>query len=245
MRALPLRRLEAAAGYVFGQDGGELELPPGHRDPRAALTAAMRPALQRGRCHVSFSGGRDSSAVLAVATDIARREGLDDPIPVTLRFSAVPSTDESDWQETVIDRLGIVAWEVVEIADELDLLGAIARQTLTEHGLLWPPNAYAHVPLLRRAHGGALMTGFDGDGVFGFWRWRHAQAVLHRRTALSRRDPARVMLALLPPSARRHLMRSPYERAAPWLSAAGSRQLARAARAFAAAEPRRWDRRLG
>jgi asparagine synthase (glutamine-hydrolysing) len=51
-----------------------------------ALFAAIEPALASGKCLVAFSGGRESSWVLAVATEAARSHGYADPIPVTLRF---------------------------------------------------------------------------------------------------------------------------------------------------------------
>jgi asparagine synthase (glutamine-hydrolysing) len=254
-RALALSRLEAATGLALGQDGsagpdlspavaGERSTRSKRDAPRAALAGAMLRALRRGPCWVSFSGGRDSSAVLAVATDAARRAGLDDPIPVTLRFDGVASTDESRWQELVVRHLGLRSWEIIQIGDDLDLLGPIARTVLRRHGLLWPPNAHLHVPILARARGARLMTGFDGDGLLGDWRWARAQAVLHGRRPIGWRDPARVALAALPARARTRLRPPALAGAAPWLAAAAQRDLAAHARRHAAAEPRRWDRRL-
>ena len=76
-----LSPLEVASGLVFGllpaAEAAPAAGPP--EDPLEALEAAVRPALERSPCVVSFSGGRDSSAVLAVATQVARREGL--PLP--------------------------------------------------------------------------------------------------------------------------------------------------------------------
>ena len=91
------------------------------------------------------------------------------------------STEETEWQELVVDHLGITRWDVIEIGDELDLLGPIAQRSLRRHGLLWPPNAFFHGPMLERARGARLVTGFDGDGVLGSWRWARAQSVLSRR----------------------------------------------------------------
>ena len=62
---------------------------------------ALRPS-QRGPCLVSFSGGRDSSLVLAAAAKAARRDGLALPVPVTNRFACGPHSHESDWQELVV-----------------------------------------------------------------------------------------------------------------------------------------------
>lgn len=134
----------------------------------------VRPALLRQPCVVSFSGGRDSSAVLAVAVRLARREGLALPVPVTMRFADAEDTHESDWQELVIRHLGLKEWVRLDLTDELDLLGPISTDVLLRHGLLWPPNSFAHLVILREAPGGSLLTGLDGDGVFGNWRYRAA-----------------------------------------------------------------------
>ena len=62
----------------------------GAGSPREAMERVLREALQRAPCIVAFSGGRDSSAVLALAVDLARREGLQEPLPVTRRFLNAP-----------------------------------------------------------------------------------------------------------------------------------------------------------
>jgi hypothetical protein len=246
LRAPPLSRWELATGYALGGEGGPE--PPAHRgghtDPRAALEAAMRAPLTRTPCVVSFSGGRDSSAVLAVATAAARREGLPDPVPVTLRFPGVASTDESRWQELVVAHLGLRDWERIELGDELDLLGPVARAALLTHGLLWPPNSYFHVPILERAVGGALLTGLDGDGLLGGWRWHRTQAVLSRRVRPEARDPARVALALSPPRVRQRWMRPSVLRVVPWIRTGARPKLEALVRTDAAREPRRWDQRI-
>ena len=134
--------------------------------PLAALERACLPALRRGRCCVSFSGGRDSSIVLAAATRVARREGLALPTPVTNRFPHAGPTDESEWQELVVRHLGLDDWLRIDHTDALDIVGPVARQVLERHGLLWPFNAHFHVPLLEAAEGGALLTGIGGDELF-------------------------------------------------------------------------------
>lgn len=241
-----MHRLELATGLPFGADEPLYGGPRGGAagDPRAALSARIAPALERTPCCVSFSGGRDSSAVLALATAVARREGLPDPVPVTLRFSGIASTEESSWQQLVVDHLRLKEWEVITIDEELDLLGEIARQTLATHGLMWPPNAYIHVPILDRAVGGCVLTGLDGDGLFGGWRWSRVAAVLRARVRPVPRDVLRVGLALAPQWVRRPVMREPLVAALPWLRPAVRRQVGEAVRADAAAEPLRWDRRL-
>ena len=78
--------------------------------PREALERAILPALLRPPCLVSFSGGRDSAAVLAVATALARREGLPAPIPATNVFPAADDSDETAWQELIVRHLGLSEW---------------------------------------------------------------------------------------------------------------------------------------
>src|SRR5690606_42164979 len=67
-------------------------LPHVTTTPRAALEAVIGRALRRPPCYVSFSGGRDSSAVLSVATGVARRGGLADPVPLTGAYTGVVRT---------------------------------------------------------------------------------------------------------------------------------------------------------
>ena len=101
--------VELATGLVFGGTPRALASDVTLR-PDAALAAAVTPAVRTGRCFVSFSGGRDSSAVLATAAAVARRESLPLPVPVTLRASEVPSSDEAEWQESVIRHLRLSDW---------------------------------------------------------------------------------------------------------------------------------------
>jgi asparagine synthase (glutamine-hydrolysing) len=246
-RAPRLTPLELAAGIALGAQGGEPERSDSssHRTARAALEAVIAGRLTREPCVVSFSGGRDSSAVLAVATDVARRQGLALPIPVTFRFPDVPLADESDWQERIIGHLGLKAWERIDLTTELDLLGEIARDCLTTHGVAWPPNAYLHVPIFRAARHGTVLTGLDGDGLFGDWKWCHAQAVLHRKVQAGWRDTARVGLAFSPQVVRRAVLgrRPPF--IPDWLSPALQREVLTTLIGRSASEPRRWDRRVG
>jgi hypothetical protein len=105
------RPWEIASGVALGLDPSAGALPAdGPADPRAALDAVLLRALGRPPCLVSFSGGRDSSAVLAAAAAVARREGLALPVPLTYRFAAVAETDEARWQERVVGRLDLPDW---------------------------------------------------------------------------------------------------------------------------------------
>ena len=229
---MSLTALELALGLPIGSDA-PFALPAGGGDPAAALEAAVLEPLRRGPCLVSFSGGRDSSAVLAVATGVARRHGLPDPIPASIRVPGAPAAGESRWQELVVAHLGLSDWLRPEFGDELDLVGPVAAAAMRRHGLLWPFNAHFHVPMLEAARGGTLLTGIGGDELF-----RAAVTPLPVRTA------RRVALHLAPRPARRRW----HGRAAvpmhPWLTPAGARDGRRAVAAWDAAEPRRLGARL-
>ena len=164
-----LDAFETATGYVGGADP---DVPPLAADahdgktPLEALESAVLPALSRPPCLVVFSGGRDSSAVLAVAADVARRSGLPDPVPATNRFRGLPATEETEWQETVVRHLGLTDWHVRDWDDELDVIGPVAQQVLSRWGPVYPHNAHFGIPLLGVARGGSALTGVGGDQIF-------------------------------------------------------------------------------
>jgi hypothetical protein len=240
-----LDRLELAAGLPLGADA-DADAPgvgvAAGLSVREALEAEVLAALRRPPCVVSFSGGRDSSAMLALAVAVARREGLPDPVALTWRFPGVRSTDESDWQEMVITYLGVGEWEVVEFGEELEVLGELATGVLRRHGLLWPPNLHLYLPTLDHARGGTLLTGWDGDMLFGGWRSARVQAVLHGVVRPEPRDLLRVGLALTPGTVRREIRarRSGVAIEFPWLRERARRTATR--RFMSPPAPRRWDR---
>lgn len=160
---------EVATGLVLGRvplpiPAARVGTPAG---AVAALEAAVARALDRPPCLVSFSGGRDSSVVLAVATRVARRRGLADPVPFTLRFDDEPETHETEWQELVVRHLGLADWVRVAVRSELDLIGPVAGPVLRRHGVICHPLAFKTVPVFRAAQGGTVLTGEGGDEVLG------------------------------------------------------------------------------
>ncbi|MFJ6197299.1 asparagine synthase-related protein [Micromonospora sp. NPDC092111] len=201
--------------------------PPAGPDPLAALDRAVLPALRRPPCVVSFSGGLDSSLVLAVAARVARREGLPDPVPVTWRFTGAPRADESAWQARVVAALHLGgSWQVLRADDDLDLIGPVARRFLRRYGVRHPVNLHLHLPVVELATGGSLLTGLGGDQILSGWRRPPpptARARLARAHTLARELP------------RRHRP----GRLFPWLRADVARQVHRALRAEQRAEPRR------
>ena len=239
---LALTDLEVVAGFPVGVVSDESLPSPPVPSPHAALERAILPALERTPCLVSFSGGRDSSAVLAIATRLARREGLEPPVPVTLRFPGVADADESSWQELVVGHLGLVDWEREEVRGELDLIGPVAQAVLRRHGVLWPPNTHFHQPILDRARGGSVLTGIDGDGLLGSWRWARPIRVLRGERRPRARDGARIALAVSPPRVRLAVERRRAPVVLPWLLPSAQAELHVARCREAAGEPARWDR---
>lgn len=244
--ALRPTRLEIASGLVIGELEGASALPEVARnlDPLTALEQALVPALEREPCLVAFSGGRDSSALLAVATRVARREGLPLPVPATYCFPDHPEADEGLWQERVLRWLKLPEWHRRTIRDELGLLAPIGQRTLLRHGLLWPANAFSTVPLMEDAGGGALVSGVDGDGLFDAWPWSGLADVLARRRGPRPADVREVAKAVAPQALRAVWYGRFRPPRVPWLRPHVERSIARAQGEEFGGVPLRWDRRV-
>lgn len=130
------------------------------------LERLVRDALTRGTCFVTFSGGRDSSALLAIAVAVARREGLSEPVPITAVYPDAPAAREGEWQQLVLDHLNLRDRIVISIRDEQCLLGEAARESILQRGILWPEAVHLQGPLLGSLEAGSsLLTGEGGDNV--------------------------------------------------------------------------------
>jgi asparagine synthase (glutamine-hydrolysing) len=212
---------------------------------RAALLAAVRaPLAAGGPCLVSFSGGMDSSLVLAAAARVAREEGLAPPVPITWRIPDAPRAAESGWQDAVVRELGLSDWIRLEATDDLDWVGPVALDVLRRHGVLFPANLHMHDPLLARARGGALLTGVGGDQLFGLWRWATAAAVRSGRVPLRPSSALAVARSRAPETVRRRVAarRSTPDRL--WLRPDVAALTARVAAAERASEPADWTERV-
>lgn len=215
--------------------------------PRAALEQAVLAGLRRPPCLVSFSGGVDSSVVLALAVTVARCEGLAPPIPITNRFPSVEAADEADWQERVVAHLGVADWLRLEWEDELDILGPVASKVMSCHGILTPFNTHFHYPLLERAAGGSLLSGIGGDELFESVSRATAARVLLERHKPRMRELRSVAFALAPRPIRARIKARTglgrFERYA-WIAPAARRDLARAHADWESRDPLRVDRAL-
>src|SRR5579884_21569 len=230
MRPTPLpNEREIRANMLLGPQADVAPLPP----PRAggvwaALDEVLARALRREPCIVSFSGGRDSSAVLALAADVARRHGLAMPVPAIMRFPHAAATDETSWQEAVLAHLGLGNAEILTLTTELDGLGESAVDVLQRHSVIWPGNAYMHRPVIDVAKGGTVLTGIGGDELFS--------------TTAPRRSMRQFALAMMPSRVRtgvwlnRHSS-SDYH----WLTAAGQAEVQSALAQEHVACPYAWD----
>ena len=231
---------------MHGLDGLSAATKVPRCGPLEVLADILRPVLAAPPCYIAFSGGRDSSAVLAVATSVARREGLDDPLPVTQLYPGLPETDESEWQEAVVRHLQLKDWARLVVGEENDLLGEPVRASLRERGLLWPPAVHTKVNLLEALSPGYLLTGEGGDEVFGARRpapWSH----LKKGTSVPRgRAVGPALRSALPGVCRYRLALSKWRDAdlQPWLRPAVAEEHIRMLAADEVSEPWRWDRAL-
>ena len=189
---------QLVTGWVAGRVDVGL-LPSSEFGARRALERCVLAALIGGRtCFVSFSGGRDSSAVLAVATHVARREGVALPVPVTLTYPGLPDTDEAQWQELVLRHLGITERVVVPIRGEMSLLGPYAQDSLRRRGLLWPAAFQVQHGLFSQIASGHLLTGEGGDEIIGIRRGTPIGLVFRARRRPGRPLVKAAALAVLP-----------------------------------------------
>ncbi len=239
-----LSPLEIAAGFPVRLAERASRLPLSRFEPRVALEQSVLPALFRAPAVVSFSGGRDSSLVLAIAVEVARREGLPLPVPVTVRFAADPDPVESGWQEAVVKHLRLDDWVRVDISEELDCIGPTAQEILLRHGVLWPANVHFHVPQFEAARGGSVLTGVGGDEILSTSGWERVRSVLAGRSFPEPRDVLRLGAAIAPRPVRRLVTIARSDVSLEWLQPAAQREVVAALADEAAAEPLRWGPRF-
>lgn len=240
--ALGLTQLEIASGILLGDGNGPKITPSGTLEPLECLRAIARELLLSDPCVVAFSGGRDSSALLAVLVDVARKEGLPEPIAVTARWDNDQASDESDWQEHVIAAIGAQNWSIIRPGNDLDLLGQEAISVLAQAGLTWPAPAYVVMPMVRLAKGGVFITGEGGDEALGLWPFGRLWSSIRDGKIPRSGDVRGLALGLAPGPMRRRRWRHnqpPYQS---WLRPKAFEQIACSLAAEMASDPLRWDR---
>lgn len=191
--------LELAVGWIFGRTAP----PPPTLLPgppvgltRRVLEQVLLEALDPGPAAVLFSGGRDSSALLAVAVHVARRERLPLPVPFTVRYPGDVESDESRWQERVLEHLRVEEHEVLAVTDEQRLLGDAATAGLQRRGLVFPASVQWATVRLSHLRGRVVVTGEGGDDLLSR---RRGTSLYHLRRALAAgRPPSRRLLRELP-----------------------------------------------
>jgi len=239
-----LSPLELACGQMLrGPTLGQLPRASLSLTPMTAIEDALRPHLTSPPCAVAFSGGRDSSALLAVATRLARREGLDDPLPVTIR-SGFGANDEAAWQELVIGHLGLNDWHRLAVQHELELVGDVAAAALRRRGVVYPFNAHFVPYAVTGTRAKSLVIGLDGDGLLGEYLWMGFKEVLSGERRPTRMDVDRVLLAAAPRAARQLWAARRLSLDVPWLRDAARRTVTETLQRQAFAEPVTWPRRL-
>lgn len=235
-----LTEIEVASGIVVGQGNGPLFESDRRSDPLLVLREKAREALATPPCVVAFSGGRDSSALLAFLLDVARSDGLPEPIAVTARWDDDVASDESAWQEEVITTIGAHEWEIVRPGTDLDLLGDEARSVLQAHGLFWPAPAYALRPLFRLAKGGVLLSGEGGDEAFGLYPYGRLWQSVRARQLPRQIDLRALALGCLPRAVRRWRWRTIRPAYQTWLSDSALKETSTAMADDGADDPLRW-----
>jgi asparagine synthetase B (glutamine-hydrolysing) len=238
-----LSPIESAVNDAIGELTSPFILPdvPASLHPLEALEEAVLPALERPPCFVLFSGGRDSSLVLAVAARVARREGLPTPVPTTDRFPRYAETDETEWQDLVLNHLTVTEHVLHNYEHEMNFLSPFVRSSIRQHGLVAPAGVHLLVPAFADARGGSVLTGFSGDSLLNGGSFARVRMVAAERARPSLRSLLSLARGLSPQRLRRPVARHRLPPLPSWLRPAAMEELRDLVAAQDASEPLTWD----
>jgi len=131
------------------------------------LDQAVDRCLGLGPTAIYLSGGLDSISVAAVATDRARRQGLSDPLALSLLFRE-PESNEEEVQRGVAEELGLrqLTMPIEEAGGSRGLLESVLEISAARSAPVigcWLPG-YRAIGLEARASGcRTILTGGGGD----------------------------------------------------------------------------------
>jgi hypothetical protein len=198
-----LTAYETAVGHVFGLEPSVPKSVPSRRETLEVLGDALEPHLAAGPCLVWQTGDDGGALGLRSAVRRARREGLPDPIPLTLVTD--PAAGDDEHVRAVVDALGLQDWVRVDATDGLDLLGPDAQAALLRHGVRYPSIGHVVAPAARAAAGGTLVDCHGLRELWDFWRGAPARWLL-AGVRRDRRTAAAAAVALAPKPVRRRAL---------------------------------------
>jgi hypothetical protein len=246
----PYTDLDLSVGWLFGNEPRpELpELDPG-TNPRLELEKVLLEHLSRGPVGVTFSGGRNTGTILAVAQRVARKHGLPDPVPLSLSFGVPETSRDEEAQAAAIEALGLSGtWQRIDMRNRAELLGAQAREGLERNGLLFPASAFWVRPMAERlkevagAGEPTLLAGHGEAELHSYWPYGPLHQVLARKRRPGRRELRLLARAAVPHTVRTRRERRRYRsRSVPWLRPGVIDRLAELSEPVAWL---RWDRTL-
>jgi asparagine synthase (glutamine-hydrolysing) len=131
------------------------------------LDQAIDRCLGLGPTAIYLSGGLDSISVAAVATDRARKRGLDDPLALSLLFRE-PESNEEEIQRSVAAQLGLSqqAMPIEDVGGSRGLLESVLEISATRSAPVigcWLPGYRALGLEAREAGCRTILTGGGGD----------------------------------------------------------------------------------
>jgi asparagine synthetase B (glutamine-hydrolysing) len=120
---------------------------------------------------VLFSGGVDSSFLLALATQLARRHGLEEPTAITYRYPNEHTRPDEQYQDALAESIGLRNWVVIE-RESAEVIGPDAERVIRILGdLPGVATISAHmaaIDVARQRPGSVIITGEGGDTTFSF-----------------------------------------------------------------------------